>query len=110
MRSGPVQNGLDQSRIWTAFPDMPSRFFDLDRGVPRSGRDLDQIWTKSGPNLESSKNRLDQFWQPPNARKEYVISLFISTLEIFLNWENFLKQLTVYLKPSGPTEYFEIPM
>ncbi len=65
MHSGPVQNGLDQSRIWTACPDMPSRFFDLDRGVPRSGPDLDQIWTKSGPNLESSKNRLDQFQQPP---------------------------------------------
>ncbi len=65
MRSGPVQNGLDQSRIWTACPDMPSRFFDLDRGVPRSGPVVDQIWTKSGPNLESSKNRPDQFWQPP---------------------------------------------
>jgi hypothetical protein len=48
MHSGPVQNGLDQCRIWTAGPDMPSRFFDLDRGVPRSGPDLDQIWTKSG--------------------------------------------------------------
>ncbi len=66
MRSGPVQNGLDQSRIWTACPDMPSRFFDLDRGVPQSGPNLDQIWTKSGPNLESSKNRLSQFRQPPN--------------------------------------------
>jgi hypothetical protein len=47
---------------------------------------------------------------PYNARKENVISLFISTLEIFLNWKTFMKQLTVYLKPSGPTEYFEIPM
>jgi hypothetical protein len=47
MRSGPVQNGLDQSRIWTACPDMLSRFFDLDCHVPLSGPDLDQIWTKS---------------------------------------------------------------
>jgi hypothetical protein len=57
--------GLDLVQNWTACLDMPSRFFDLDPGVPRSGLDLDQIWTKSGPNLESSKNRLDQFWQPP---------------------------------------------
>jgi hypothetical protein len=48
MRSGPVQNGLDQSRIWTACPDMLSRFFDLDSHVPLSGLDLDQIWTESG--------------------------------------------------------------
>jgi hypothetical protein len=41
-----------------------------------------------------------------NARKENVISLFISTLETFLNWKNFLKQLTVYLKPSGSMDYF----
>ncbi len=27
---------------------------------------LDQIWTKSGLNLESGKNRLDQFRQPPS--------------------------------------------
>jgi hypothetical protein len=48
---------------------MLSRFFDLDSHVPLSGPDLDQIWTESGPNLELGKNRLDQFWQPPN---EYV--------------------------------------
>jgi hypothetical protein len=48
MRSGLVQNDLDQSRIWTACPDMLSRFFDLDSHVPLSGPDLDQIWTKSG--------------------------------------------------------------
>jgi hypothetical protein len=48
MRSGPIQNGLDQSRIWTACPDILSRFFDPDSHVPLSGPDLDQILTKSG--------------------------------------------------------------
>ncbi len=41
MHYGPVQNGLDQSRIWTACPDMLSRFFDLESHVPLSGPDLD---------------------------------------------------------------------
>ena len=40
--------GLDRSRIWKACPDMLSRFFDLDSHVPRSGPDLDRIWTKFG--------------------------------------------------------------
>ncbi len=31
---------------------------------------LDRIWTKIGPNLESDKNRLDQFRQPPTLDQE----------------------------------------
>ncbi len=44
MHSGPVQNGLDQSRIWTACPNMLSRFFDLDSHVPLSG--LGRHWIR----------------------------------------------------------------
>jgi hypothetical protein len=37
--------------------------------------DLDQVWTKSGPNLELGKNRLDQFWQPPNSSSGEAVSI-----------------------------------
>jgi hypothetical protein len=60
-----TKHTLVQNLDSIACPDMLSRFFDLDSHVPLSGPNLDRIWTKSGANLESGKNRLDQFRQPP---------------------------------------------
>ena len=60
-------DGLCENAVWTS----PKSGRQVRTCHPDSGiwtamyLDLDQLWTKSGPNLESWKNRLDQFRQPP---------------------------------------------
>jgi hypothetical protein len=58
---------------------------------------LDRIWTKSGPNLESGKNRLDQFRQPPSVQYTCaVVSVFWLWHETVLWWEIVLEMRTPF--------------
>ncbi len=96
MHSGQVQNGLDQSRIWTARPDMLSRFFDLDSHVPLSGPDLDQIWNKSG----IRQNHLDQFWQPPTMFLHFVPLDGVEYFSGICWWERYVFVFLCFQKTS----------